>query len=190
MKQAATPSRERQILDWLGAHPAGGRFGEMHQAIAPTIAVSNFAGSISTLLRRGKIERSGKCRLYVYMLVATPPADRRRKVTACTAPVAKATSGKRARVVSGIPTAPAAAAPIVLPPTTRLPPEIEAKQGERESLAQDVAAFLAAGGVIQRLVPGEHSRHGISVAQQQAEYLKQQLHKGEPAQHRRANRAA
>lgn len=189
MKKAATPSRERQILDWLVAHPAGGRFGEMHQAIAPTLAVSNFAGSISTLMRRGKIERSGKCRQYVYTLVATPPADRRRKATACTAPAAKATPGKRARIATALP-APVSAVPTVLPATTRLPPEIEAKQGEREALARDVDSFLAAGGVIQRLMPGEHSRHGQTVAEQQAEFLQRQLHRDQPIQRHRAKRAA
>ncbi|QDH70876.1 hypothetical protein [Marilutibacter alkalisoli] len=168
MTKPRTQGRADAVRDYLRAHPRGATFRELLDAIEPGAKANNMAAYLANAVKRGKLDKRGlrfaaNARTFTdgRSDPQTAPAKQRKAKPAqgtqhagCAAEIARV---KKARTPKPQPT-PEASVPIARAFRTSLAihvPGIEARRPAREAIAADVAAFIAAGGVIQRFAPGE-----------------------------------
>lgn len=168
--------RAQLALNWLATQSAPKTARHVIEAVDPTCPQANMAGTLATLAHRGKLARHKTADGIGFTVTATAFVDERvaanrvpggKNRSKAKAPAKKA-RGDRTSAIKAAAGKHAQPKPTVakdVPPVRRmsndnffLRTEVDARQPMREALAADVAAFEAAGGVIQRLAPGESSR--------------------------------
>lgn len=178
---SAIPSKGRaqRVLHWLTEQKAPRTVPEIIAATEPGCSSQNMHGTIACLVNAGKLKRkktaTGRPGLVATKIAlvdqrirsASPPEAKRKRRDADRAEprqvqVQREVAATLARIAA---TSTAPATPTPPAPTSRarstlssLFTTVAAKRIERDELAADVDAFVAGGGVIQRLRPGESSQ--------------------------------
>lgn len=124
-----------------------------HEAFARRIGAQ-----VAQMTKAGKLKRTGLLGSYAYALAADGRRDRRARPPSPRTAERKRRKADRAAARAAAPApVPAPAKPRPLDQSLRTPPTRQCRSA-REQLAADVAAFIKAGGRIQRLANGESSQ--------------------------------
>ncbi len=175
--------RAERIRAHLAAHPKGVTLRALIIAIEPGCKAANMNSSLHTLMVAARVRSTQIDGVTHFHPTPTTFVDGRIAANAkaasqqrATRPASTHVRAARAPTTRAKPTP--APASVAIPQSTKpakhrtalsgLITNVESRRHERDELAADVAAFLAAGGVIQRFKQGESA---ASIAQVQARFL-------------------
>lgn len=197
MTAARYDGRAGRVCRYLAAHEEGVTLRTLITAVAPDCKRNNMWGTLTTLETQGKARREFKDGVVHFFPTDTTLVDGRVAANAAKRGKPRAESAKSpGRVARPVELTPPAHVPVASGLVARAPQRstlsalfmsAEARRPDRDELAADLAAFVARGGVIQRLNPGDT---GESIRAQEAKFRAERRRRSEIPQHRRAKQRA